>query len=171
MFTFVYNKLSSVIIVFLFSMLMMGCQTTEKGPSDNQQIASELEQIGVSSHEDERGLIITLPTVFFDFDSSNLKSEAREKIVEVAGILSQVIAQNRQISIEGHTDNIGDDNYNLGLSSNRADAVLKELVFSNISEDRLASSGIGEATPIADNSTNEGRQQNRRVEIIVHNPS
>ena len=161
-----YKKALSFVFVVAITALVSGCMAF-----NNKQLSSQLEGIDVSVYEDERGLIITLPTVYFDFDSSNLKVTSREKIAQIASVLNHDRSRGRSISVEGHSDNIGDPNYNLTLSSERADVVMKELVFSNIEQGRLSSLGKGENSPIADNNTRDGRQANRRVEIIVHNPS
>ena len=159
------NNFSRGIFVILLTTLLTGCLSFS-----NKQLVAQFDGLDVNISEDERGLIITLPTVYFDFDSSNLKTSSRDKIAQIASILNHRRAQNRIMEIEGHTDNIGDPDYNLKLSSERADVVLKELAFSNIDESRLSASGKGETSPVADNSTSEGRQLNRRVEIIVLNP-
>lgn len=159
-----YENVHSLICILTITLVLSGCMAF-----NNSQLSLQLEGIDVFVYEDERGLIITLPTVYFDFDSSNLKVAAREKIAQIAAILNHERAKNRKVSVEGHSDNTGDPNYNLTLSSERADVVMKELVFSNIDQARLSSLGKGESSPVADNSTTEGRRANRRVEIIVHN--
>ncbi len=160
-----FNRVSSTFFVVVFSIILAGCMAFS-----NKQLAAQFEGMDVNISEDERGLIITLPTVYFDFDSSNLKASSRDKIAQIASVLNHKRAKNRNIEIEGHSDNIGDPNYNLTLSAERAEVVLKELAFSNIDETRMASTGKGETSPVADNSTSEGRRTNRRVEIIVLNP-
>lgn len=171
--TFLRNKISGISLIISLAMFTAGCQTIEEAPPpviDNSKMISQLEQIGVSVHEDERGVIITLLTVYFDFDKSNLKSSSRVTIAQMADILDLPQAQNRRISVEGHTDSIGDPQYNVLLSAQRAEAVLKELAFSDVNEDRMSSAANGESTPVSDNSSTKGRQENRRVEIIIHNP-
>jgi outer membrane protein OmpA-like peptidoglycan-associated protein len=166
-----YSRLTLLIGLAVF---ITGCQTIEEEAPppvvDNSHMISQLEQIGVSVHEDERGVIITLLTVYFDFDKSNLKASSRATIAQMADILDLPQAQNRRITIEGHTDSVGDPNYNVSLSAKRAEVVLKELAFSDVSEDRMTSSANGEGSPVADNASSTGRQENRRVEIIIHNP-
>ena len=102
---------------------------------------------------------------FFDFDKSTIKPEGRN-------ILDQVAQQAQQLSLEsiiavGHTDSVGSDEYNQGLSERRAAAVKNYLVSRGIPADSIIASGRGEAQPIADNSTREGRARNRRVEIEI----
>ncbi|MBB5217113.1 outer membrane protein OmpA [Parapusillimonas granuli] len=102
---------------------------------------------------------------FFDFDKSTLKPEGRQ-------VLDQVAAQVNTINLEtliatGHTDSIGTEKYNLGLSQRRANTVKNYLVSKGIPADRIYVEGKGESAPIASNATREGRAQNRRVEIEI----
>ncbi|TEA74209.1 outer membrane protein OmpA [Allopusillimonas ginsengisoli] len=102
---------------------------------------------------------------FFDFDKSTIKPEGRQ-------ILDQVAAQVDTINLEtliatGHTDSIGTEEYNMGLSQRRANAVKDYLVGKGIPADRIYVEGKGETSPVASNSTREGRAQNRRVEIEI----
>lgn len=102
---------------------------------------------------------------FFDFDKSTIKPEGRQ-------VLDQVAAQANTINLEtliatGHTDSIGTEQYNLGLSQRRANSVKNYLVSKGIPADRIYVEGKGEANPIASNATREGRAQNRRVEIEI----
>jgi outer membrane protein OmpA-like peptidoglycan-associated protein len=112
---------------------------------------------------------ISLPgDVLFDFNKDNLRSEATDLLKQVAGLLKAM--PSGQIQVAGHTDNIGSDQYNLDLSLRRADAVekyLKEVLPNNGGKFRWTSIGYGATSPIADNSTDEGRQRNRRVDLIV----
>ena len=102
---------------------------------------------------------------FFDFDKDTLKPEGRQ-------VLDQVAAQVETLNLEtliavGHTDSIGSEQYNQGLSERRANSVKNYLVSKGIAADRIYTEGKGETSPIADNATREGRAQNRRVEIEI----
>ena len=119
----------------------------------------------LETRETARGLIVNLSDVLFDFDSANLKSGAREKLARVAGIL---LAQpGLQINVEGHTDSIGSDSYNQRLSEQRAASVRDYLIRQGIQPGVVATAGFGESQPVVANTTAAGRQQNRRVELIV----
>lgn len=171
--SFLRNNFSGLMLLISLATFITGCQTIEEAPPpviDNTQMISQLEQIGVSVHEDGRGVIITLLTVYFDFDKSNLKASSRVTIAQMADILGLPQAQDRRITIEGHTDSTGDPKYNVNLSAKRAEVVLKELAFSDVNEERLTLAANGEGSPVADNNSSQGRQENRRVEIIIHNP-
>lgn len=106
-----------------------------------------------------------LSMVHFDFDSDKLKSEAYPILDEVVRLLKE--KEGRRVIITGHTDNIGTEEYNLGLSRRRAESVKKYLISKGISKDRIESYGYGESMPIASNDTEEGRSKNRRVEILI----
>ena len=119
----------------------------------------------LETRESARGLIVNLSDVLFDSASSNLKAGAREKLARVSGIL--VTHPGLRMEIEGHTDSVGTDDYNQGLSSRRAESVRVYLVDQRIPTASVGASGLGEGHPVATNDTAAGRQQNRRVEMIV----
>ncbi len=125
------------------------------GPvSEEKQIEKEI----------ARGGCTAVYGIYFDFDSARLRSESAPALQEIAGALQRNPAWN--LKIEGHTDNIGGDAYNLELSGRRAEAVLKSLVADfRIPPGRLASAGFGASKPKAANHTPQGRAQNRRVEL------
>ncbi|MEI9971576.1 MAG: OmpA family protein [Ignavibacteriota bacterium] len=103
--------------------------------------------------------------MLFDFDKYTLKPGAREKLAKVSGIL--LAYPGLKIQLEGHTDSIGSDSYNMTLSQNRATAVQDYLVQQGIPAASLTAVGYGKASPVASNDTDSGRQQNRRVEMVV----
>jgi len=125
------------------------------------------EQLNVilETRETARGLIVNLSDVLFDTASSTLKPGAREKLARVAGILSA--HPDLHIEIEGHTDNVGSDDYNQRLSERRAASVQSYLVEQRIPPADVGTEGFGESRPVATNDTAAGRQQNRRVELVV----
>ncbi|MDR2426612.1 MAG: OmpA family protein [Endomicrobium sp.] len=116
--------------------------------------------------ETERGLIITLGAkVLFDFDKFNLKRGARQTVKEVADLLKMY--PDNKISVEGHTDWKGSVSYNQKLSENRAKSVRDFLVKEGVDSSRIKMVGYGKLRPVASNETAKGRDQNRRVEIII----
>ena len=119
----------------------------------------------LETRETARGLIVNLSDVLFDTARAELKPGAREKLARVSGIL--VSHPGLRMEIEGHTDSVGTDEYNQHLSERRAESVRSYLVSQNISPGAVTSTGLGEARPVATNDTAAGRQQNRRVELIV----
>lgn len=110
---------------------------------------------------------IDLRGVEFDFDKSTLRPESRQTLDEATEVLRQY--PDIRVEVAGHTDSIGSDQYNQGLSERRAQAVYDYLVGNGINASRLNARGYGENSPIADNATREGRQRNRRVELVVQN--
>lgn len=110
-------------------------------------------------------IIVLRGLSFFDFDKSDIRPDSRPVLDEAAALLRQ----NKDInsSVEGHTDALGSDEYNQALSIRRAEAVFRFLVNRGVAPERLEVSGFGESRPVADNDTESGRAQNRRVEIHV----
>ncbi len=103
--------------------------------------------------------------VLFDTARYSLKPGAREKLAKVSGII--LGHPGLKIAVEGHTDSVGGDEYNMKLSENRAGAVRDFLVGEGVPSSSVSSQGFGKTMPVADNSTAAGRQQNRRVELVV----
>jgi outer membrane protein OmpA-like peptidoglycan-associated protein len=116
----------------------------------------------------DRGLVVTLGDLLFDTGKSELKGGAARNLSKLAVFLNE--NKDRNVMIEGHTDNVGTDGFNIGLSQRRADSVKAYLVGEGIAPSRIVTSGKGEASPVAGNDTASGRQQNRRVEVIIANP-
>ena len=112
-----------------------------------------------------RGLIVNMSDVLFDTARYTLKPGAREKLAKISGIVLAYPGLNLQI--EGHTDSVGGDEYNQGLSEQRADSVRDFLVQQGVPAASISGRGFGKTQPVASNETTEGRQQNRRVELVV----
>jgi len=129
-----------------------------------ERLKQQLNQV-LQTRESARGLIVNMSDVLFDFNKYTLKPEAREKLARVSGIL--LAYPGLKMQVEGYTDNIGTDDYNQRLSDQRAGAVRDYLVTSGVTQEDISSQGFGKTRPIADNSTNSGRAQNRRVEMVV----
>jgi outer membrane protein OmpA-like peptidoglycan-associated protein len=104
--------------------------------------------------------------IMFDVDKATIKPESHGLLDEIAAVV-QKNQQLKKISIEGHTDSDGSDQYNQKLSDQRAGAVKAYLVEHGVAEPRLASIGYGESRPIADNGTADGKEKNRRVEFLI----
>ena len=108
---------------------------------------------------------VALYTIYFDFDKADLKPESKPTIEEIAKLLKR--NPKLKLYVVGHTDNVGNFDYNMNLSQRRAEAVVKELVEKyGISKDRLKGYGVGPLCPVTSNSTEEGRSKNRRVELV-----
>jgi outer membrane protein OmpA-like peptidoglycan-associated protein len=113
----------------------------------------------------QRGLVISLSDILFDVGKSTLKPGAQASIGRIAVVLRQY--PQHQILVEGHTDATGGDDFNLQLSRDRANSVRTELVAGGVDASKIAAEGFGETRPVATNDTPAGRQQNRRVEIVI----
>jgi len=119
----------------------------------------------LATRDTARGLIVSLSDVLFDFNQATLKPDAKEKLAKVSGIL--LAYPMIHLSVEGYTDSIGSDDYNQKLSERRADAVRDYLTSNGITAANIQAQGFGKANPVAANDTAAGRQQNRRVEMVV----
>ena len=144
----------------------------EQAEKDRDAVREQLRQqlnVILETRETARGLIINLSDVLFDVDKSTLKPGAREKLARIAGILAS--HPDLKIEIEGHADSTGSTEYNQGLSERRAQAVRQYFNQQGVTTPIVAAVGFGETRPVATNGTAAGRQQNRRVEIIVSGES
>lgn len=119
----------------------------------------------MEARETRRGLMLTLSEVLFDVGRANLKESGQRAVGQLAAFLQDY--PERQVLVEGHTDNSGSDRLNLELSRRRAEAVKAALMEEGIAGNRVRTEGLGSAYPVAENNTTAGRQQNRRVEIII----
>jgi len=126
---------------------------------------SQMEGKFASIRRDARGTIVSLADILFDFDKATLRRDVEFNLVKIATILNQF--GEMKVLVEGHTDNIGTDEYNLGLSKRRAQAVSEFLVSQGVVATRLSFEGYGESRPVADNDTDAGRQKNRRVDLVI----
>jgi outer membrane protein OmpA-like peptidoglycan-associated protein len=142
-------------------------QVMKQQQSDAQQrLYISLSEI-LETRREARGLIVNLSDVLFDFNHATLKPGAREKLSKLAGILLAYPGAYR-MQIEGHTDAVGSQGYNLKLSEDRAEAVRDYLIGAALPADRMvAVLGFGKLRPVATNDTPEGRQTDRRVEIVI----
>jgi outer membrane protein OmpA-like peptidoglycan-associated protein len=139
-------------------------QATQQTEQMRERLKNQLNQV-LQTKETARGLIVNMSDVLFDFNKYTLKPEAREKLAKVSGIL--LAYPGLKLQVEGYTDNIGTEEYNQKLSEERADGVRDYLVSQNVQDANVTAKGYGEGDPIADNSTNAGRAQNRRVQLVV----
>jgi outer membrane protein OmpA-like peptidoglycan-associated protein len=133
---------------------------------DKQQ--EELQQIPgveVTRPAENEIAVRLINDILFDFNSYALRPESRDTLRELANNFRQY--PDEQISVEGHTDNVGSDDYNQRLSQQRADSVRNYLVDQGVPNERVTSAGFGKSQPKAGNDTPEGRQLNRRVEIHI----
>lgn len=134
-----------------------------------QKIDEVLAQLAaLNARETSQGIALTVSDVFFEFDRADLKPGAKQDLRQLAMFLME--SPGRNVVIEGHTDSIGTDAYNVDLSQRRAMAVRSYLVAQGVDPSRLVAKGYGENYPVASNENPAGRQENRRVEMLVMNP-
>ena len=129
------------------------------------QLLAQLNSI-LQTRDSARGLIVNMADVLFDTGSHTLKPGAREKLAKISGIL--LAHPGLTLQIEGHTDSVGSDEFNQQLSERRADAVRDFLAEQGVPVSSITARGFGKTQPVATNDTPEGRQRNRRVELVVN---
>jgi len=140
-------------------------ERAERAAADlRAQLLEQFNRI-LETHDTPRGLVVNMGDVLFDFAKYDLRPEAREKLAKLSGII--LAHPGLALAVEGHTDNVGSEEVNQKLSEKRAETVRAYLIQQGLAEASVTFLGFGETTPIADNSTAEGRQKNRRVEIVV----
>jgi outer membrane protein OmpA-like peptidoglycan-associated protein len=139
--------------------------TSEREKAELRDRLRQQLNVILETRETARGLIVNLSDVLFDTAQATLKPGAREKLARVSGIL--VTHPDLKLEIEGHTDSVGSDSYNQALSDRRAESVRSYLVSQRIAAQSITTKGFGESRPVATNATAAGRQQNRRVELVV----
>lgn len=135
----------------------------EKARKRAEELAERVNKL--EAERTERGLVLTLGDVLFDFDKATLKSGGERAVEKLAQFMEEY--PNRNVMIEGFTDTVGPANYNEKLSRQRANSVRQALINKGISSSRIQIRGYGEKYPVASNNTEAGRQQNRRVEVII----
>jgi outer membrane protein OmpA-like peptidoglycan-associated protein len=128
------------------------------------QLSEQLNKV-LATRDSARGLIVSMSDVLFDTGKFSLKTGAREKLAKVAGIL--IAYPTLAIEVGGYTDNVGGDEMNQKLSENRASAVRDYLVEQGVGTASLTAKGFGNTLPVASNENASGRQENRRVELVV----
>jgi len=129
-----------------------------------ERLLQQLNQI-LATRDSARGLVANMSDVLFRSGSYELAPGARERLAKVSGII--LAYPSLHVSVEGHTDSVGGDEYNQSLSELRAQAVRDYFVQQGISSSSIEAHGYGKTAPIASNDTAEGRQQNRRVELVL----
>jgi outer membrane protein OmpA-like peptidoglycan-associated protein len=143
-------------------------QDTHQAENDKAAMRARLsEQLNnvLQTRDSARGLIVSMSDVLFDTGKYSLKPDAREKLAKVSGILLSYPGLNIQVG--GYTDNVGGDAMNQELSENRAAAVRDYLVQQGVATNSVSAKGFGSTSPVASNESSAGRQQNRRVELLV----
>ncbi len=139
--------------------------TADAARQQSEDLQRQLAELNAKTTD--RGFIVTLGDVLFATGRAELKGGDANNLGKLAAFLNKY--PDRTVAIEGHTDNVGSENTNYTLSQRRADAVKSYLVGQGIASGRISASGKGEGSPVAGNDSFTGRQQNRRVEVIISN--
>jgi OmpA-OmpF porin, OOP family len=145
-------------------------QQAQAATSQAQAATSQVQQLqrelaALQAKQTDRGLVLTLGDVLFETGKADLRPGALRNLYPLVTFLQKY--PERRVLIEGHTDSVGSEAYNLELSERRADAVRDFLLQNGVNAAQLTAHGYGKASPVASNDTVEGRQQNRRVELII----
>jgi outer membrane protein OmpA-like peptidoglycan-associated protein len=143
-------------------------QLRQQAEKEKQELRARLlQQLNtvLATRDSARGLIANMSDVLFKSGSFELLAGARERLAKISGIV--LAYPSLRLSVEGHTDSVGSDDYNQQLSERRAEAVRDYLVQQGIASEAVSASGFGKTAPVATNDTPEGRQQNRRVELVL----
>ena len=139
-------------------------QAIQQAEAQRQRLLTQLNQV-LQTRDSARGLIVSMSDVLFDFNQATLKPGAKLRLAKVSGII--LAYPDLKLEIDGFTDNKGTPEYNMGLSERRAKTVRDFLVTQGVGSDTVNTRGYGESNPVASNTTASGRQQNRRVELVV----
>jgi outer membrane protein OmpA-like peptidoglycan-associated protein len=139
-------------------------QAIQQAEEQRQRLLKQLNQV-LQTRDSARGLIVSMSDVLFDFNQATLKPGAKLRLAKVSGII--LAYPDLKLEIDGFTDNKGTPQYNMTLSDKRAKAVRDFLVSQGVGTDAVTTKGFGESNPVATNATAAGRQQNRRVELVV----
>ena len=147
---------------------MQASQAEKDKAALRARLQQELSTV-LQTRDSARGLIMNKSDVLFEFGQYTLKPEAREKLAKVSGILLSF--PGLTLEVDGYTDNVGSDEFNQTLSEKRAGAVRDYLTSEGVPADSITTKGFGKTNPVASNDTPEGRQENRRVELVVSGDS
>jgi outer membrane protein OmpA-like peptidoglycan-associated protein len=129
-----------------------------------QQLLQQFNLI-LETRDSARGLIVNMSDVLFDFNKYSLRPAAREKLAKISGIL--LSHPGLRVEVDGYTDSIGTEDYNMKLSESRAQGVQSYLIGEGLAPDDIVAKGFGKDNPVASNDNAAGRQKNRRVEMVV----
>jgi outer membrane protein OmpA-like peptidoglycan-associated protein len=141
----------------------LSAQQNDASQQHSRQLESALADL--QAKKTDRGLVITLGDVLFATGQAELRPGGRHSLDKLSNFMRQY--PQRTVQIEGFTDNVGSEEYNQRLSEHRADAVRDVLTNAGVASDRIQTRGLGKSSPVADNDSATGRQQNRRVEVII----
>lgn len=143
--------------------LQMSSDKAAEARREAEELRLQME--AMQAEQTDRGMVLTLGDVLFDLNRAELKAAGEATVSRLAEFMAEY--EERRVRVEGYTDSTGEASYNQELSERRAEAVRDALVSMGISRNRVETKGFGEEYPVASNDTSGGRQQNRRVEIVI----
>jgi outer membrane protein OmpA-like peptidoglycan-associated protein len=141
---------------------------TDAAMAQERAARAEQELAALRAKPTDRGMVVTLGDVLFDTASATLKPGGVQQVQRLATFMQD--NPDRNVMVEGYTDSRGSESYNAALSDRRASSVANTLIGAGIAPERITTRGMGESLPVATNETQAGRQQNRRVEVVIQNP-
>jgi len=144
--------------------VQLDARSKEVDQAREETLAMQRQLEEMQAQVTERGIVATLGDVLFDIGQASLKATSAANIDKIAGFMTRY--PDRSAIVEGHTDNMGDDDFNLDLARERAFSVRTALIARGVDGSRITINSRGESAPVADNNTAAGRQKNRRVEVI-----
>ncbi|PFG53489.1 outer membrane protein OmpA-like peptidoglycan-associated protein [Marinobacter sp. LV10R520-4] len=145
--------------------LMLAEQTGDADSARREAEALRQRMAELQAEQTDRGMVLTLGDVLFDLDQADLKSAGEQTVARLAEFMREY--EDRRVRVEGYTDSTGADSYNQQLSERRAESVRNALINQGTASQRVEVKGYGEQYPVAGNDSSSGRQQNRRVEIVI----
>lgn len=145
--------------------LKLQAQTMKAQDAQSEAERLRAEMAALQAKQTERGMVLTLGDVLFDLNKADLKPAGERTVQRLADFMDEY--PERRVRVEGYTDSTGAADYNQGLSERRAESVRNALMLEGINSSRVEVTGFGEQYPVASNDTSSGRQQNRRVEIVI----
>lgn len=163
-----YQKIIAATLVTALS----GCAS----PYTNKELLGIFSARGLVAEENDKGVVVFLPGVFFEVGKTDLIAPAQLKVKEIATVVNDPRVVERNLLLEGHTDSTGSDEDNLNLSNRRAESVHQGLMTGKVDPKRMTTRGFGEKYPISENTkpdgspNPDGQAKNRRVEVIIKNP-
>ena len=159
------SAMSRAAIAFGIAIALSGCSTTGKIGHMSKFDATRASEEDIADALKKDGRVAISGGILFETNSAKLAPSADNLISRVAGVMKK--NPNLKVAVVGHTDNTGDFKYNLQLSERRAKAFVDAVVKAGVGPDRLAAVGVGPLSPVASNDAEDGRAQNRRVELVL----
>ncbi|HDZ38689.1 MAG TPA: OmpA family protein, partial [Marinobacter sp.] len=144
-------------------MLNQSSKDADQARKEAEMLRKRMEEL--KAERTDRGMVLTLGDVLFDLNKADLKSSGEQTTARLAQFMREY--EDRRVRVEGYTDSTGDATYNQRLSERRAQSVRDALVSQGVERRRVETKGYGEQYPVASNDSSAGRQQNRRVEIVI----